>query len=166
MTPALYQSNYSFVVGHGPGKCGAVGCVVCSCTMILRDLGIADLTPEEFNAAALKAGAFSDDVLNSGVALRALGADAEEKHYSGLPYERARIMSTGGRMLVRVAFDDKSPNGHHTIAAMKIDQTGALACLCPAIGPMTLDPDMRAEVKWGDKPKTYRVVNLRGVFKR
>lgn len=167
MTKTIYQSAHNFTVGKGPGKCGAVGCVVCSCTMILQDLGIAPaLTPLAFNDAALLAGAFTGDVLNSGVALNAWQhVHAEEKMLSDLLMHRDRIMKKDGRLLVRVAFNDFTPNGNHTIAGIKLMPDKTLMCLDPAIGPVILDAHLRANVKWRDVPKSYRAVNLRGVFK-
>lgn len=179
MIDVIYQSNHHFVVGHGPHTCGSAGCVLCSSVMLLQDLGLApNLTPEEFNRTALEDGAFDDpgtegDELDIPKAVKRYGARVEDRITEGMGYERGRIFHDGGRVFLRVAFVDIDPNkGKHTIAGVLVDKAGGIQCLDPAIGHVYMKPDFTApDLGWGHDSQgnkivhTYRVVNLRGIFK-
>jgi hypothetical protein len=168
----IYQRDYAFTVGYGPGKCGAVGCVVCACTTILNDLQITvALTPRAFNEKAIEAGAFThdkevrNDSLKSGVALRAFGALAEERQFQNISAHCARIIDGGGRALLRVAFDRDTPKGHHTIAVVKRTE-GGFICHDSAAGLVFVDDTCTGAALWRGVSKSYYPVSIRGVFRK
>ncbi len=175
MTEVVYQSQHHFIVGRGPHTCGVIGCVLCSCVMALRDLGIdSSISPEILNMTALEDGAFdstpSHEALDVPRALARYPVHVEGKSTTCLAEVRDRIFALKGRALVRVAFTDESI-GDHTILGTSVEKDGSMICLDPAIGHVRLNPSLKAaHLPWGhDKDgkqifKDYRVVNLRGIY--
>lgn len=172
MTGVLWQNSPqwgSLKLGMGASTIGRGGCLLTCLTEAARLLaGRPGLLPPHANEICKGAKAFQASLLILEPAAKALGLECPaSERVDGKPGDshlNDALLTALERGFAVIHVDhDGLDGGDHFILATGKSDGGNIVCRDPALATLVALqwPSLEAAVRWGQKPKTYRVVSVR-----